>query len=200
MLIFTNDLLKNRNSLNAYYLQIFISPFRSIQIHAIGAKIKKSKLKRSIYLSNFTRLIHEARLRIRSKDRYGITYNEICMSFCYTLHRIQWPIFLLRSWKDGWGQGNKKRKKKYEERGWEWREKLSNRSLDSLVSIAGPLRRGNAVTDNGTVLRRRSPMWEYCYSNDAAFLSVPLLSSFLLVLFLCHPASVKQHGCLLVAP
>lgn len=93
-----------------------------------------------------------------------------------------------------------KKKKKYEERGWEWREKLSNRSLDSLVSIAGPLRRGNAVTDNGTVLRRRSPMWEYCYSNDAAFLSVPLLSSFLLVLFLCHPASVKQHGCLLVAP
>lgn len=37
------------------------------------------------------------------------------------------------------------------------REKLRS-SLDSLVSVAGPRRRGNAVTDNGTLLRRRSPM------------------------------------------
>ena len=78
-------------------------------------------------------------------------------------------------------QEEKEKKREYEERGWR-EKKLSNRSLDSLVSIVGPLRRGNAVTDNGTALRRRSPMWEYCYSNDAAFLSVPLLSSFLLVL------------------
>lgn len=130
------------------------------------------------------------------RDLYGVLLHVITL---YPMTNIFIPIVKGRL--GSREQGNKERKKKrYEERGWEWREKLSNRSLDSLVSIAGPLRRSNAVTDNGTVLRRRSPMWEYCYSNDAAFLSVPLLSSFLLVLFLCHPASVKQHGRLLVAP